>query len=89
MNFVPKKKLRLVKYNLRVMHDTPLHSQDKGSHDTVHPFTGLVNFPRKARSPPTSLGDVRQHDDHLRETAMEMLQILLHCCDEIDALPAS
>lgn len=58
------------------MHNTPLHSQDKGSHDTVHPFTGLVNFPRKARSPPTSLGDVRQHNGHLRETPIEMLPIL-------------
>lgn len=60
------------------------------SHNTVHKLASLVDLPQFDTSlPPASLGDAREDDLHMWILQVEVVQVLLHRCDEVEAFDTS
>ena len=71
---------------LRMMYNTSTYRQNEGRHHTVNKAPGFVHLLRVGRPPTALLGDGREDDFHLRELSVEILQVLLDPCDELDTL---
>lgn len=71
---------------LMMMCNASTNRWNKVSHHTVYKAPGFVHLLRAGRPPPVSLGDGREDDFHLRELPVEISQVLLDPCDELDTL---
>lgn len=88
MNSITYKMTRISVVYLGMMNNASTNRQRKGSHHSVNKAPGFVNFLGVGRPPPASLGDSREDDFHPGELPVEISQVPLDPCEELETLDA-